>query len=123
MQGQPADLGLAVEDVKRDGVDGQAWRLLDRRAEPFELTAICDCDDFVSANKTYTDILAVQGSLVDWIDDYGTIRFDLMLLHVERVALRPIIAGSAAGGVSTGKLALLTLRLRLQASKVQPGVG
>lgn len=115
LKGQAQELGLTVEETTRKGVDGHAFRKDARRATPFDLQARVDCDSMLDAQIVYETLLGARGSLVGLTDDYGQTYANLMLLDVEKTAVLPLLA--AVGGVSTDKKALLTVRLKLQATQ------
>lgn len=103
---------MAMEDVSRPGVDGHAYRHMALRSPPFEMLGIVDCDDFPAARSLIETLSELQGFTVTVVDDFGTTFSNVMVLRVEPDQIRPALV--AVGGVSSGKAALLTIRLQLQ---------
>lgn len=112
LRGQVAEPTLQLEDISRPGVNGVAVREVHRRAEPFEMIGTRDADDTAAANTLLSELQALQGKLVTLIDGYGVTWNNVVVWKAQRVNNDKIL--KAAGGVSTNKGALLTVRFLMQ---------
>ena len=96
LKGHVAKPGLMTEDVSREGTDGAAFRKRHVRAVPFGMLAFRDCDNLADAQSKYEAVLAMQGTVVELVDDYGVTHPDVMVIDVRRVDERKVLA--AGGG-------------------------
>lgn len=117
LKGHWKPLAEVLEEITRPGQHGQAYRRTGRRADPYEMIGIVDCNSMVAARLLYVELTSLQGELVDLVDDYGTPVSNVAVLKVERVSQRPILA--AVGGVSASKQAILVVRFVMQLTGVQ----
>lgn len=120
LKGQVEPSKLEVETITREGVDGVAFRRVARRPEPFEMLAIVDCLDAITAYGVYKSVCDWQGSLIGFVDDYGGVSSDddnnptedAMLLKVGGMDRKPII--SPVGGINPNSTILLKFKIVLQ---------
>jgi hypothetical protein len=99
--------GMQVEDVSRPGVNGVAFRLLQRRGEPFRLASTVDVANLAAANTLLLDYKEMQGTLQDVEDEHGTVWSNLMVLSV-RTRQRQYTVGKS-GGLVVGNTGYLVL--------------
>lgn len=112
LRGLVQPITMALEDISRPGVDGQAFRQMALRSPPFEMLGVVDCDDFAAARSLIQNLGELQGGTVSVTDDFGSTFDNVMLLRVAPEQTRPALI--AVGGVSSGKGAILTVRLQMQ---------
>jgi hypothetical protein len=109
--------GQTLEDITRKGTDGQAFRLTGQRGEMFDVEATVDLTDYPTAQSLWDSLIALRGSIVTIVDDFGQ-SFDQIIVHnVGRPKQRPGL--SAVGGVNSNSpvgqaRSISTFRLTLQ---------
>src|SRR4051812_35432741 len=74
-----------VEELDREGSDGQAYRLLGKKSAPAELVGLVDMISAASARVLHSSLLELVGTLITIHDAHGE-RYDrVMLKHVQLV--------------------------------------
>jgi hypothetical protein len=112
LRGTPQSQGMIVEELPRPGVDGQAYRELGRRAEPFEMIGVRDVESDAAARHWIVALRQLQGTLVTVTDDFAITTPNVMLLLAAPLERKPLLA--AAGGLTTGATRLVILRFLMQ---------
>jgi hypothetical protein len=115
LKGQIAVTRQTVQEITRPGVDGHAYRLTGKRADPCELVGVRDFADYPSAQAGLESLRKCCGELVIVLDDFGNTYTDVMLLDVQVANRQPAL--SAVGGLTsppTVDRALVTFRFRVQ---------
>lgn len=112
LKGEIQSLAQVVGDISRPGVDGHAYRRDAKRGKLFEMIGLADFASQGDAVAAYIELCAMQGTLVDVIDDRGTAGDEIMLLEVEREALEPMRA--SVGGLVANSEWLQRVRFRMQ---------
>jgi hypothetical protein len=115
LQGQPEVLSQRAEDISRAAVTGTAVRQIGQRGDLFQMIGIVDCDSASAAQTTYSALKGLQANVLDkLLDDHGTEYEHVICWEVQKLAAQSLLA--AAGGLSTSKGYLLTVRFVLQLS-------
>jgi hypothetical protein len=110
--GQVQKPALMIEDLSRVGVDGSAYRKLQKTGKPFEMTGLRDCLTFTDAATQVATLRDKIGTQVTLIDNYGA-STQAMLLDVTVLDQKKMIA--AGGGVNAANATtLLTVGFRFQ---------
>jgi len=112
LRGQPQSQGMMLEELARPGVDGQAYRQVARRAQPFQMIGVRDVADDSAARDLIVTLKSMQGQTVTVTDDFGITTPEVMLLQVELLDRKPIVA--SAGGLTSGATRLVTLGFIMQ---------
>ena len=110
----PLPPALAVEDITRAGIDGQAFRTVGKRAPV--VTVTCEVDTAAPATLM-ASVLALRGTLVTVVNGDGNSYSNVMVLDVSKPVARPI--KSAVGGLAGGSAThWFTCAFRLQNTTV-----
>jgi hypothetical protein len=118
LRGEPEPVGLEVQEVSRPGQNGHAYWEVGKRGRPFEMEGYADYTSASAAATSFDAMKGKQGQVASsLLDDRGRTYFDVAVLSVEKVGIRPL-AGSVGGLVPAGTgFALLIVRFRLQSTK------
>jgi len=121
LRGSPDPMGQTSASIRRANVDGKAFHLTGQNSPPFALYGerdiACADDDNPAEVQTFIEnIKALEGSLVDVVDDLGNSWDDVWLVRftpfvTERKAL-------AVGGVSDGGKFLLRGQLLFETTEI-----
>lgn len=117
LRGQLQSLLPGVVDVTRAGADGHAYLREPRRAEPFELLGMVDCDDQTALNAKHTALISLQGQLVSLALSHGNTKQNVVVLQVQilqRIKLIKAAGGTSALAAGSGRGFLLVVRFVCQ---------
>jgi hypothetical protein len=82
VSGRPNNLAERVQDITRPGIDGQAYRRINKRARPFQVELVATLTSESALQSTVDTMFGFQGKLVTLTDDHGRSYFNVMVLDV-----------------------------------------
>lgn len=86
---------LVVEEITRPGIDGQAYRIIAKRGQPFAMRAVTDYDQ--KPDDLVEEIMGMVGTMCEVEDDSFRSIDKLMFLQCRPIGFSPVV--NAAGGV------------------------
>ena len=108
ISGQPNALAEQVQDVTRPGIDGQAYRQIAKRADPFEIDVFGNEASESAIHSASLIMFGFQGKLVTLTDDRGRDFFNVMVLRVREIERFRML------NTTNGNLWALRMRARMQ---------
>ena len=116
IKGFPNPLGMQLEEITRENVDGIALWELGKRAAPIQVETVVDVNDGAAVKSTMEAYKVLQGTLVTVTDDAANAWTNVAVLDVELVFAHKI--ATASGGLSATKGWFLRARWTLQATNI-----
>ena len=107
--------GEQVEEITRAGVDGVAFRKIGKRGFAFEMRSVVDVADAAAAQTLVGNYKALQGSIVNIVDDTGRTWNNYIVLRVRPIQARPVT--SATGGLVNDPEYLVSASWIMQATE------
>lgn len=87
-----------LSEIERDGADGIAFHDVGKRGTEFDVQLMRDASNAAAVKSLRTSIAALQGTLVDIVDDTGETYEDFMCLKINGGRERRV--RSAVGGIA-----------------------
>lgn len=111
--GEPDLPGFLTETITRPNVAGVAFRTNGKRGEEFELIVEVDAQNATTVATALANIKALQGSIISFTNDRGTVYANYLCIVVKALPVRPLI-GSVGGVSGDGATYWITWRITLQ---------
>lgn len=104
--------GEQVETLARQGVNGTAFRKVGKRNEPISLVSVVDVLDGPATKTLWEAYKALQGTVVQVIEDNGSTWDNAVVLNVRRLGF-PKKMATSIGGLVPNSTFLVTVEWQI----------